>query len=191
MPAGDTASMADAPVSVGRRAIVTGQAGSGKSAFSRGLAAKTGLPLVHLDLHFWKPGWTAPPDEEWVAKQREVLGGEAWIADGNYPDTLDLRLAWADTVVVLEMPWWTCSRRALVRGVRTPGSEMPQGCPDSAWRRLQDEWPLALRIWRQRGSVPARERRIIAERGQHVTAHVLRSNDAVARFLADLPEQAS
>lgn len=183
--------MTGAAASVGRRVIVTGQAGSGKSTFSRALAAETGLPLVYLDLHFWKPGWTPPTDEEWVEKQREVLGGDAWIADGNYPDTLDLRLAWADTVVVLDMPWWTCSRRALVRGVRSSGGEMPAGCPDSAWRRLRDEWPLALRIWRERRSVPERERRIIAEHGRHLTVHVLRSKDAVDRFLADLPEQGS
>ena len=45
-------------LSVGRRVVVTGMAGAGKSTFSRALSAKTGLPVIHLDVHFWQPGWT-------------------------------------------------------------------------------------------------------------------------------------
>lgn len=173
---------------IGRRVIVTGQAGSGKSTFSRALAAGTGLPLVYLDLSAWDPGWTRPSAVELRARQRKVLSGDEWIADGNYPETLAMRLAWADTVVVLDLPWWICSRRALVRGVRASGGEMPEGCPDSAWRRLRDEWPLALRIWRQRRSEPERERQIIAEHGRHATVHAFRSTDAANRFLVELGE---
>ena len=46
--------MRDASLPIGRRVLVTGMAGSGKSTFSRSLAAKTGLPVIHLDFHFWK-----------------------------------------------------------------------------------------------------------------------------------------
>ena len=56
-----------------RRVVVTGLAGSGKSTLSRALAAKTGLPIVYLDLAFWQPGWTAPTDAGWRDIQREVL----------------------------------------------------------------------------------------------------------------------
>ena len=35
---------------VGRRVVVTGLGGAGKSTFSRALAVKTGLPVLHLDL---------------------------------------------------------------------------------------------------------------------------------------------
>src|SRR3954449_797337 len=105
--------MSDVPSALGRRIVVTGLAGSGKSTFSLALAAKTGLPVIHLDLQFWKPGWVAPSDAEFRERQRAVLAGEAWIADGNYHETLDLRLQRADTVVFLDTPWWLCSRRAL------------------------------------------------------------------------------
>ena len=69
---------------IGRRVIVTGMAGAGKSTFARQLSAKTGLPAIHLDVHFWKPGWVEPSDTEWRAVQSTLLAGEAWIADGNY-----------------------------------------------------------------------------------------------------------
>ena len=175
--------MSDAPPALtGRRVIVTGVAGSGKSTFGLALAAKTGLPVIHLDLHFWKPGWVAPSETEWRDKQCAVLAGDAWIADGNYHETLALRLERADTVVVLDMPWWLCAGRAFLRGFRMPG-ELPEGCDYSAWRRLRDEWRLAVLIWRNRRSEPEREHEIIWQQGKHVALHVLRSRRAVADFL--------
>ena len=168
----------------GDRILVTGLAGSGKSTFSKALAASTGLPLIHLDLEFWKPGWVAPSDDEWRTKQRAALAGDAWIADGNYHETLALRLERADTVVVLDTPWPRCSARAVRRGLWSTGGKMPDGCKDSAWRRLRDELPLVLRIWRQRHSEPAIEREIIAEHGKYATVHVLRSKREASELLA-------
>jgi adenylate kinase family enzyme len=175
--------MREIPLAVGQRVIVTGLAGSGKSTLSLALAAKTGLPVIHLDLHFWKPGWVAPSATEWREKQRVVLAGDAWIADGNYHETLELRLERADTVVFLDMPWWLCAGRALLRGFRMP-DELPEGCEYSHWQRLRDEWRLAVRIGRENRAQPDREREIIAQHGKHVTLHVLRSKRAVNEFLA-------
>src|ERR1700716_633836 len=135
-------------ISVGRRVVVTGMAGAGKSTFSRALSAKTGLPVVVLDVHFWLPGWAKPTEGEWREKQKRLLAGDDWIADGNYHATLDLRLERADTVVFLDMPWWLCAGRAFLRGFRIPG-ELPEGCSYSAWLRLRDEWGLAVRICRK------------------------------------------
>jgi adenylate kinase family enzyme len=174
--------MSDAAFAIGRRVLVTGLAGSGKSTFSLALAAKTGLPVIHLDLHFWKPGWVAPSETEWREKQRGALAGEAWIADGNYHETLDLRLELADSVVVLDLPWWRCSGRALLRGFRMPG-ELPEGCDYSRWGRWRDEWQLAGRIWRKRRSDPAHEHETISRHQPRVAVHVLRSKREVSDFL--------
>ena len=174
--------MSDTPA-IGDRVVVTGLAGSGKSTFSRTLAAEIGLPVIHLDVHFWKPCWVAPSESEWRETQRRLLAGTAWIADGNYDETLDLRLERADTVVVLDTPWPLCAARALRRGVRKPVGEMPDGCPDSPWRRLRDEWRLAGRIARRRRSEPDRERAIISRHGQHAVVHVLRSRRDVRELL--------
>jgi adenylate kinase family enzyme len=175
--------MSDAPFAIGQRVLVSGMAGSGKSTFSRSLAAKTGLPTIHLDLHFWKPGWVAPSESEWREKQGDLLSGDAWIVDGNYPDTLDLRLERADTVVLLDTHWSVCAGRAFLRGVRKPDHEMPVGCADSTWRRLRDEWRVALVTLHERRSESEREREIISQHGQHAVLHVLASKRAVRHFL--------
>ena len=47
-----------------------------------------------------------------------------------------------DTVVVLDLPWWRCSGRALRRGFRMP-DELPSGCTYSRWQRWRDEEPKA------------------------------------------------
>lgn len=179
------AAMSEASSVLGRRVVVTGLAGSGKSTFAVALAARTGLPVIHLDLSFWKPGWVEPSEAEWREEQRGVLAGDAWIADGNYRETLDLRLERADTVVVLDMPWWLCSGRALLRGFRMP-DELPEGCDYSAWIRLRDEWRLAVRIWRKRRSEPEREHEIISRQRQHLAVRVLTSKRAVSDFLDGL-----
>jgi len=38
------------------RIAIVGSPGSGKSTLARQLATITGLPLVHLDMEFWRPG---------------------------------------------------------------------------------------------------------------------------------------
>jgi len=167
---------------VGRRVVVTGVAGSGKSTFAVALARRTGLPVIHLDLHFWKPGWVEPSEDEWRTVQQRVLAGYAWIADGNYSETLALRLELADTLVVLDMPWWLCAGRALLRGFRMPG-ELPEGSSYTRWQRLRDESTLAVRICRHHNSERKSERRVIAEHGQHLAVHVLRSKGSVRDFL--------
>ena len=174
--------MSGSPPALGHRVIVTGLAGSGKSTLSKALSTKTGVPLIHLDLEFWKPGWVEPSEAEWREKQRVVLGGDAGIADGNYHETLDLRLERADTVLFLDLPWWRCSARALVRGFKMWG-ELPEGCEYTRWRRLRDEWGLAVRIWRENRSQPEIERQIISEKGQHVALHVLTSKREVTDLL--------
>jgi len=184
---GSTVGMSDIPRanSVGRRVVVTGLAGAGKSTFSRALSARTGLTVIVLDFHFWLPGWAEPTEAEWREKQNILLAGDGWIADGNYTGTLDLRLERADTVVFLDTPWWICARRAFVRGLRSRSIdfELPSGCDQSRFRQLRDEWWLVWRIWRVRRSERERELKIISRHRTHVAIHVPRSRQAVRKFL--------
>jgi adenylate kinase family enzyme len=168
---------------IGHRVLVDGMMGSGKSTFAHALAARTGLPVVHLDVHYWKPGWVRPSDDEWRERQRTLLAGEAWIIDGNYNETIALRLERADTVILLNTPWWLCASRAFVRGIRKPVGEMPEGCEDSIQRRLRDEWGSIGRIWRNRRSEPSFARSEILQHGSDLTVHVFRTRRKARAFL--------
>lgn len=172
---------------IGRRILVIGPAGCGKSTFSLALSTRTGLPVVHLDVHYWRPGWVKPSEDEWREQQRDLLSGNAWIADGNDLETLDLRLERAEDVVLLDTPWWICARRAFLRGLRRPAAWVPpEGCDDSVTRRLRDEWGLVAAICRSRGAEAERARALISRGGHGGALHVLSSKEATSEFLSGL-----
>ena len=140
----------------GNRIVVTGMSGAGKSTFSKLLSTKTGLPLIHLDLHSWNPGWVRVSEDEFLTKQRALLADEKWIIDSNDVD-YDLLVERADTLVVLDTPWWLCAWRAFRRGLRrAPNAQLPDGCDESISQRLGDEWGIVWRNWRGRKSVRER-----------------------------------
>jgi adenylate kinase family enzyme len=99
----------------GQRIAVIGSGGSGKSTFARALGERLGLPVIHLDTLFWRPGWTEMPEADWRAVQEELVAADAWILDGNHESTLDVRLRRADTVVMLDFGRWRCLWRVVKR----------------------------------------------------------------------------
>ena len=116
-----------------RRLLILGSPGAGKSTLARQLAEETGLPLVHLDQLYWQPGWVEPERAEWLAQLRAELVKPAWIMDGNYGATLELRLQYADAALVLDYSMPLCVIRALKRMLRTRGrvrSDMGRDCPE-------------------------------------------------------------
>ena len=131
------------------------------------------------------PGWAEPTEAQWCEKQKGLLADDDWIADGNYHASLGLRLERADTVVFLDVRWWICAWRALVRGIRTRPVDfgLPSGCDESRLRRLRDEWRLAGRIWRVHRFERERELEILSQHSRQVAVHVLRSKRAVREFL--------
>ena len=42
------------------------------------------LPIIHLDRHFWNPGWVEPDRKGWRRKVVELSSRDAWVMDGNY-----------------------------------------------------------------------------------------------------------
>jgi adenylate kinase family enzyme len=114
-----------------KRVVVAGPGGAGKSTFAKELGRRTGIPVIHLDQHFWSPGWIPTPREEWAEVQADLLSGDLWIADGNYGGTLDVRLSRADTVIVLTLSRTRCTLRALKRSLRYHGQAIQaEGCPE-------------------------------------------------------------
>ena len=157
---------------VGRRRImVVGAGGAGKSTFARELARRTGLPLIHLDLHYWKPGWVPTPEAEWDEQVRSLSGGDSWIIDGNYGGTLSIRVQRCDAIVFFDMPRLVCMRGVLQRWLVHQfkrRADLAHGCPE----RMNMEF---LRwVWNfQRNSRP-RLQAALGQAGPHVELVTIR-----------------
>ncbi|HEX8454049.1 MAG TPA: DNA topology modulation protein [Longimicrobium sp.] len=164
-----------------RRVIVIGSGGAGKSTLARRLGEATGLPVHHLDVLYWKPGWVPTPDAEWDATIAGLAARPAWIMDGNYGRTMDQRLAACDTVVFMDLPRTVCLARVLRRWLRFRGRARPDldpGCPE------QMTWEFARWVWRYpRDRRPGVLRRLAALGPDKRVVH-LRSRREADRFLA-------
>ncbi len=90
------------------RVIVIGGNGSGKSTFSKKLAAITHLPVVHLDKLRWYGNWQMREREEFDELLQQELDKEAWIIDGNYNRTIPHRLSCCDTVFYFDFSTFRC-----------------------------------------------------------------------------------
>src|SRR5688572_32449483 len=163
-----------------RKVLVIGSCGAGKSVFSRRLGAVTALPVIHLDRHYWRPGWVEPTKDVWRAQVEELLRGDEWIIDGNYGGTMELRLASCDTVIFLDLPRLVCTWRVLQRAIRYHGRNRPDladGCPERI------DWEFVKWTW----NYPNRSSHSVLERlarvEEKVTIITLRSDREVESFL--------
>ena len=164
-----------------RRVLIVGNSGGGKSTLARRLGEKLGLPVVHLDALFWKPGWVESDDAEFRARVTEALTAPAWVCDGNFPGTWDVRMPLADTIVWIDQPRWLCVWRAIWRivvyrdGTRP---DMAEGCREAI------DFKFYRFIWTYGRKVRPRLEAALAEHGAHARIVRLTSDREIADFLA-------
>ena len=116
-----------------RRILVIGSPGAGKTTLARQIAAALGLPLVHLDREYWRPGWEKPTPAAWDRQAAALAEQPAWVMDGEYFDSADHLLARATAVIWLDLPPWLCLPRALRRlalNYRKERPDLAEGCPE-------------------------------------------------------------
>ena len=164
-----------------KRILVIGSGGSGKSTFARRLGEIHGIEVIHLDSKYWRPGWVETPKDLWRRKVEELIAGDAWIIDGNYSGTLDVRLKACDAVFFLDLPRTVCAWRVLKRALTFRNAARPDmaaGCAEKI--------DLAFLWWVW--NYPARTRPKVLElleenaRGKKIVR--LRSRSEVEDFLA-------
>lgn len=165
-----------------RRWVVLGAGGAGKTTFALELGRLLELSVIHLDRHFWRPGWVEPSDEEWDQQVAELSRGEAWIMDGNYSRTLETRLARAQAAVLLDPPVLQCLWGVIQRGMlrrQWPRPDLAEGCaeqmPSFEFLRY-----VASYKWRSKPKVLNQIRRA------RVRLYHLRSRTEGRTFLDDL-----
>jgi adenylate kinase family enzyme len=113
------------------RIAIIGSPGSGKTTFSRQLAAILNRPVVHLDRLLWHPDWQFMPYEERRVIHDGIVAADQWIIDGMWRSHVEERLARATTVIFLDYRRTISMWRAFTRFLKKRGtqrSDIADGC---------------------------------------------------------------
>jgi adenylate kinase family enzyme len=164
--------------------MIVGSPGSGKSTLARALGGRTGLPVFHMDMIHYRPGWVERSREEKDRLTREVHRKDAWIFEGGHSRTYAERIERADTLIWLDVPvalrlWRILRRWGVYRGRTRP--DLPPGCPE----RVSLEFVAFILQTRRRAR--GRHEALWRDPPRHVRTHRLRTRRDVRRFLDRLP----
>lgn len=153
---------------------------------ARRLGEVLGLEVIHLDAHFWQPGWVETPRARWREVVTGLVARKAWVMDGSYAGTVDIRFSAADTIIFLDFSRWRCLWQAVARLIRYRGQNRPDlapGCPE------RFDWPFLKWIW----NYPEADRPIVVANIARYTGGrtviVLKSPREVGAFLTRLPSR--
>ena len=164
------------------RVIIIGCGGAGKSTLARKMGEKTGLPVVHLDKLFWKPGWVESAKAEIDEIIRREMEQPRWIMDGNYNRTLAQRIACCDTVIYLDFSRIACLLGVIKRVLTTYGTVRPDmgaGCPE------RFDLEFLKWVWNYNRDRRENNYRLLNE-ATHAQTVVLKNRRAVRKFLDTL-----
>ncbi|MEC5423764.1 DNA topology modulation protein [Virgibacillus sp. C22-A2] len=168
-----------------KKIAIIGSGGAGKSTLAQRLGSILDIPVYHLDAIHWKPGWKAISRAELIEETEKILQHDAWIIDGNYGGTMDIRLQQADTVLFLHYPTIYClygitKRRIQYRNQTRP--DMGEGCPE----KLDWEFINWVRQF-NKTKVPAIYDRL--SNLDDTTIHIFKSRKKLNLFLNQLEEK--
>jgi len=177
-------------VKMGRRIVVYGPTGSGKTTVAGRIAQCLGIPHIELDAIHFAPDWVEKPLEEFRAEVSALLSSytDGWVCDGNYSQVRDLTLPLADTVIWLRLPlrvafWWLW-KRTVTRALRR---ELLWGTNRESWRLsfLSRDSLLLYQLthWRRHHK---RTKQDLEEIPHRASVFELRSTGEIEEFLASL-----
>ena len=126
-----------------KRITIAGNSAAGKSTFAEKLGKATFLPVYHLDLIQFRPGWQKTPEPEFNAAHETWLNERAWIIEGVGPWAgLKKRFQAADTIIYLDFPKSYClqnARERLEKDQIKPNPYVPPNSPYAAKADKQEE----------------------------------------------------
>jgi adenylate kinase family enzyme len=139
------------PVSIGKRIVVWGATGCGKTTVARRLGAALNLGVVDLDAIRHANGWNSTPFDEFRAILTERLDGfaQGWVVAGSYSNIMDVYLSRADTVIWLHLPWRVSFWRLLQRSISRAWTQEPvyEGSPARESFRLMFLDRESILLW--------------------------------------------
>jgi adenylate kinase family enzyme len=177
----------------GRRIVVVGTSGSGKTFVARALASRLGVPFFCNDSVIWGPGWTPTPKPLRFQRFDEATQGPGWTYDGNLGSLADpedrLILARADTLVWLDLPRRTVMWQLLKRTIRRVWTheELWHGNRESFRSQFLSRDSILSWAWRTHGLRRRQYEVIVADPGwSHLVCIRLHSRRQVADWLSGL-----
>ena len=172
----------------GRRLLVTGLPGSGKTSVAMTLAARHGSHHIEIDRLYFGPGYSLRAS--FIDDLQAAIAEDAWCLDDfGVPESRDLVWAAADTLIWLDLPWGIAFWRAVRRTWRRlrHGSEVLPGCYETwlGWGRPYH--PVFLSLTSHRRMRRVMEQRLARPEHAHLTVLRLHNRREVDELLGPAP----
>jgi len=184
------------PTTIGRRIVVYGWTGAGKTTMSRRIGAALGLPVIELDAIFWSPGdWRSLEVDAFRAAAIEAIEAcpDGWVCEGNYTPVRQSVLPLADTVVWLRLPFRVTYARVWKRTLRRMWTkeQLWESGNRESWRlSFASRDSLLLYAFTQRRHAFQSLIADLETHGQHANVIELRSAREVEAFVRGLEARA-
>lgn len=91
-----------------KKIVIIGPSGSGKSTFARKLQRILNIELFPLDNIWWNKDKTHISRDEFDRKLSNLLSLDAFIIEGDYSRTYQIRMEASDTIFFLDYPLEVC-----------------------------------------------------------------------------------
>ena len=127
--------------------MIIGGNGCGKTTFARELSDKLKLPIIHLEVLYWRDNWQTASKDEFDELLLQEITKPKWIIDGNNGRTIPLRLKYCDTVIYMDFSRLKCVYGVIKRMIKNYGKSRPDMggyCPE---RFDMQEFSFFKSVW--------------------------------------------
>ena len=159
--------------------MIIGGCGCGKTTLAKKLQDKLKIPLVHLDVLYWRDHWQHVSHDEFDELLLQEVTKPRWIMDGNFSRTIPFRLKYCDTVIYIDYSRLQCVYGVIKRVVSNFGKSRPDMggyCPE------RFDFEFIQSVW----NFNRRNRKLYYEMLHHasgVKVIILKSRKQVRTFL--------
>lgn len=118
--------------------VIIGDSGAGKSTLARKISEKNGIPVFHQDTV-----WLKTLSKEAVRESTQSFLSQnkgSWIIDGNYRDSIELKLPQADFVLWLQISPLKALYRVIIRSIKRRMGKRKPDIPEDFTEKFDKEW---------------------------------------------------